>query len=285
MDGSPVYEVHALRYATRSDTTASGTYYRFELYGEPDDQVTSGYYFWLIRDRRRTVLVDCGYSEEAAAQRNRAFTTPPVELLSRLDVRPEDVDHVVLSHMHFDHVGNTGLFPNATFSMARAELEFWAGPFGNRPTIGWAIERGELEQIQRLHAEGRLHLLGDGPTEIFPGIRATVVPGHTPGQLVVEAAAGGCSVLLASDAVHYYDVLTRDRPFHIFTDLQGVYRGLEQVRTLAARPGTIVVPGHDAAVAWMFEMTAPECIDLTRPLPVIQRDKAPRVATERKPAG
>jgi len=267
VDGLPAYEVHALRYATRSDTTASGTYYRYELYGEPDEQITSGYYFWLIRDRRRTVLVDCGYSEQTAAQRNRAFTTLPLELLARLDVRPGDVDHVVLSHMHFDHVGNIGLFPNATFSMARAELEFWAGPFGSRPTIGWAIERSELEQVQRLDAEGRLHLVGDGTTELFPGIRATVVPGHTPGQLIVEAGTAGGRVLLASDAVHYYDVLTRDRPFHIFTDLEGVYRGLEKVRTLAARPGTTLVPGHDAAVMRMFETTAPECADLTRPLP------------------
>jgi hypothetical protein len=62
-------------------------------------------------------------------------------------------------------------------------------------------------------------------------------------------------------------VLARDWPLPIFTDLKGVYRGLETVRTLDARPGTTPVPGHDAAVMRMFETSAPERADLTRPLP------------------
>jgi glyoxylase-like metal-dependent hydrolase (beta-lactamase superfamily II) len=61
-------------------------------------------------------------------------------------------------------------------------------------------------------------------------------------------------------------VLARDRPFHIFTDLEGVYRGLDRVRELAARPGTTVVAGHDPAVMRMLAHAAPECADLTRPL-------------------
>lgn len=258
------YEVHALRYASRSNTTASGTYYRHDLYGEADEQVTTGYYFWLVRNGDRTVLVDCGYSEEKAAERGRAFTTLPLELLARLDVRAEDVDHVVLTHMHFDHVGNTGLFPNATFSIARAELDFWDGPYGSRPTIGWAIEPTELRAVQQLGREGRLLLTDGRADELFPGIRLTALPGHTPGQLIVEVDTASGPVVLASDALHYYDGLELDRPFHIFTDLVGVYRGYDALRDLAARPGTTVVPGHDPAVMRMFETVAPECVDLTR---------------------
>jgi glyoxylase-like metal-dependent hydrolase (beta-lactamase superfamily II) len=258
------YEVHALRYATRSNTTASGTYYRFELYGELDGPITTGYYFWLIRNRERTVLVDCGYSEEKAARRGRAFDTLPLELLSRLDVRPGDVDHVVLSHMHFDHVGNVGLFPNATFSIARAELDFWSGTYGSRPTIGWAIEPTELAEVQQLGCEGRLRLTDGRADELFPGIRLTALPGHTPGQLIVEVDTPAGRVVLASDALHYYDSLDLDRPFHIFTDLEGVYRGYDALRALAARPGTTVVAGHDPAVMRMFETVVPECVDLTR---------------------
>jgi len=258
------YDVHALRYATRSNTTAQGTYYRFELYGEPDEQVTTGYYFWLVRNHERTVLVDCGYSEEKAAERDRGFTTLPLELLSRMDVRPADVDHVVLSHMHFDHVGNVGLFPNATFSIARAELDFWAGPYGSKPTLGWSIEPTELREIQQLDREGRLLRTDGGADEVFPGIRLSVLPGHTPGQLVVDVDTAADRVVLASDAVHYYDELERDRPFHIFTDLVGVYRSFDELRALAARPATTIVAGHDPAVMTMFEAAAPECVDLTR---------------------
>lgn len=258
------YDVYALQYASRP-TVASAKFYRYELYNEPDRDFDTAYYFWLVRNADRTVLVDCGYSAEAAAIRNRQIDTEPAELLARLGVTPEDVDHVVLSHMHFDHIGNIGLFPNATFSIARAELEFWTGPYSDRGCIEWQVRSEEVQAVVALQDAGRLQLVEATPTELFPGITLTVLPGHTPGQLVAHVVTRDQEIVLASDALHFYDSLRLDRPFQIFLDLVGMYRSYDHLRQLDTKPLTTIIAGHDPEVMKMFEHAAENCADLTRP--------------------
>jgi glyoxylase-like metal-dependent hydrolase (beta-lactamase superfamily II) len=260
---SSTYETYALRYATRDGNTSSDTYYRYELYGEPEQTFSMDYFFWVARNAQRTVLVDCGYTEERALQRGRTLLASPEELLERVGVAAAEVDHVVLSHMHWDHVGNVGLFPNATFSIARAEYEFWRGPFGSRPCIGLALGQEELAAIEQLEREGRLFLVDDAHQRLYPGIDVVTMPGHTPGQLVTDVATTAGSVVLASDALHYCDEMTLDRPFHVFTDIAGMYRTYQDLRSLSARPDTTVVAGHDPQVTADYKEVAENCMDLT----------------------
>ena len=120
----------------------------------PDDAQTMDYYFWLVRNRDRAVLVDCGVDRARGVRTNRHQENDPLELLARLDVAPGDVDHVVISHMHFDHVGNLTLFPSATFSIAREEYEFWTGPLGRRDgfrALLRGVRAGPPDQTLRRH--------------------------------------------------------------------------------------------------------------------------------------
>jgi len=109
------------RYATRT-SRKSQEYFRYDLYGCPDG----------VRNGDRTILVDCGFDKERGMVKKRVQQTAPLEILARMGVGPADIDHVVISHMHYDHVGNVSLFPNATFGIARDEYEFWSGPYGSR---------------------------------------------------------------------------------------------------------------------------------------------------------
>ena len=256
------YEAYALRYGTMVLRKAS-RYHRYDTYGEPDASVGLDFFFWLLRNNQRTVLVDCGFDAGRARAKGYLQDVDPLELLARLDVSAEDVDHVVLSHMHFDHIGNIGLFPKATFSIARAEFEFWTGPFADRPHLSAAGEPEEIQAVASLLRQDRLHLVGDAET-LFPGIEATTVRGHTAGQMITEVKTAGGQVVLASDTIHFYEEMALDRPFWLFCDLEGMYRGYELLRTLDARPDTVVVAGHDPAVMTMFESVQDECVDLTR---------------------
>ncbi|MYW96226.1 N-acyl homoserine lactonase family protein [Amycolatopsis rubida] len=260
------YETYALRYAFRDDNTASSTFYRYELYGEAEKPYPMDYFFWVARNSDRTVLVDCGYTPQRAEQRGRTLTATPAELLGRIGLSPAEVDHVVLSHMHWDHIGNVGLFPNATFSIARREFEFWRGPFAHRPCLGLALGDEELTAVENLEREGRLFQVEDDHHELYPGIRLITSPGHTPGQLVTDVSTPDGSVVLASDALHYADEMTLDRPFHVFTELEGMYRTYQLLRSLAARPDTTVVAGHDPAVTAGYKEVAENCLDLSAPV-------------------
>jgi glyoxylase-like metal-dependent hydrolase (beta-lactamase superfamily II) len=255
------YEVYALRYSARGASKAH-EFFRYELYGGPDEPLGMDYFFWLLRNDGRTVLVDCGFDRERAAAKNRFQDTDPLELLARLDVRPGEVDHVIISHMHYDHVGNVELFPSATFSIAREEYDYWSGPYGGRDLMRILVDPEEVRIVQDLARQERLHLI-DGSEQLFPGVIVTRLGGHTPGQAMIEVSTDSGQLILASDAMHYYEEIELDRPYNLFNDLSDMYRAYDILRELNRRPDTTVVAGHDPCVRTMFQTVQPDCVDLT----------------------
>jgi glyoxylase-like metal-dependent hydrolase (beta-lactamase superfamily II) len=262
---TPTHEVYALKFASWYNRTASHWFYRYDQYGEQDHPRPMDFFFWLIRNGDRTVLLDCGYDKERALRRHRQQDHEPRELLARFDVSPEDVDHVILSHLHFDHVGNLEMFPNATFTVARREFEFWSGPAGSVPSIQYPSNPEEIQILGRYASDGRVNLVEDS-AELFPGIGVTRVGGHTPGQLVTTVESLNGSLVLASDAIHYYEEMEKDRIFAGYTDIEEMLATYRHLRDLDARPDTQVVAGHDPLVGRRFESVDSECIDLTRPV-------------------
>ncbi len=245
------YEVTAIRYGSLR-STRDELYYRWGSYGEPDGELEMAYYFWLLRSADRTVLVDTGFATEAAARRGRRSLIEPVEALARLGVAPADVATVIVSHFHYDHVGNLGAFPDAELVVGQTELDFWTGPLARRAQFAPHVDQPDIERIAAAVAAGQARTTS-GEEEILPGIRAIEVGGHSPGQLliVVEGDDGG-RVVLTSDAVHFYEEMDTDRPFGVVADLGAMYRAYDTVAELAAGEATAIVAGHDPAVIERF---------------------------------
>ncbi|GAA4046056.1 N-acyl homoserine lactonase family protein [Arthrobacter methylotrophus] len=257
----PKYEAFALRYASRPGMK-SEHFFHYALYQEPDTELGLDYYFWVLRNQNRTVLVDCGYNRDRALERkNRRQDVEPVELLKMIDVRPQDVDHLVISHMHHDHAGNINLFPNATVSIAKEELAFWTGEFAGRDIMAWTVDSEDVKTVQRLAKEERLVVV-DGESDVAPGISVTRLPGHTPGQLITHVDGLSGRLVLASDALHYYEEMDRDRPFSFFHDLEQTYRSYGELRALRDQ-GSTIIAGHDPAVMTRFQRVNDHCVDLT----------------------
>lgn len=245
-----MFEVAALRYATRR-TTKSECYHRYASYGEPDAEIAMDYFFWLLRDGARTVLVDTGFDPEVGARRGRTCLCPPVEALARLGVAPADVSQVILTHLHYDHTGNVAAFPQAELVVQRSELDFWSGSEAGEAQFAPHVEPGDVDLIAAAARDGRVRLL-DGDAEVAPGVAAICVGGHSPGQTVLTVAAESGPVVLASDAVHYYEELELRRPFEILVDLRAMYLAYGTVAELAARPGAALLVGHDPEVMNRF---------------------------------
>jgi glyoxylase-like metal-dependent hydrolase (beta-lactamase superfamily II) len=112
------------------------------------------------------------------------------------------------------------------------------------------VEPDEVAVLETAHREGRVVLV-DGIVEIADGITAHVVGGHSPGQQVTVVSTSGSDIVLASDAMHFYEEFELDRPFDVIADLQEVYAAYDLLRGLAAN-GAVVVPGHDPGVATRF---------------------------------
>jgi glyoxylase-like metal-dependent hydrolase (beta-lactamase superfamily II) len=245
-----IYEVIAVRYATRL-TSRRECFLNYHVYNEPDAALVMDYYLWVVRNGDRTIVVDTGFSEEVGLRRSRTMLRDPVLGLRQLGVDAAAVPQLILTHAHYDHAGNVRQFGASQVVMARREFEFWTGPFASRAQFAHSTEAADIEHLRTLGAQSRLDLVA-GCHTLVPGIEIIELSGHTPGQLVVRVATDTGPVVLASDAMHYYEEIERDRPFAVVADLEGMYRSFDALREMQSEPGCVLVAGHDPAVMTRF---------------------------------
>ncbi|MBO0693536.1 MAG: N-acyl homoserine lactonase family protein [Acidimicrobiaceae bacterium] len=244
------YEVLAVRYGRRVGKKGE-TYLNYHLYGEPDGPLPMDYFVWVVRNAERTVVVDTGFRPEVGTRRGRELLVDPPEGLAEVGVDAASAEVVVATHAHYDHIGNLHRFPAAEVVVSRREYEFWRGPYGRRLQFASSTEEPELAVLAELGEKDRLSFV-DGRHQLAPGIEVIDVGGHTPGQMVVVVQGASGQVVLASDAVHYYEEYERDRPFSIVADLADAYRAFDTIRELTSGPGGVLVAGHDPDVMTRF---------------------------------
>jgi glyoxylase-like metal-dependent hydrolase (beta-lactamase superfamily II) len=238
------YEVVIARHGTRVGLR-SEAFLNYSLSGEADDSIVTDYYLWVIRNDSRTIFVDTGFSGTAARRRGRTVLSPPAEIYRRLGVDPGIGAPLIVTHAHWDHVGNLDLFPLSTIWMAHSESDFWETPVSRAPQIAHYTESDELAALSRLRRSDRLRLF-EGTAEVAPGVNVLQVGGHTPGQSMVTVATSTGTVLLTSDVVHFREELRDERPFVSLTDLPGAIDGYRRVkRLLTSGAVDVIVSGHD----------------------------------------
>ncbi|QRP43476.1 N-acyl homoserine lactonase family protein [Amycolatopsis sp. FDAARGOS 1241] len=236
------FEVHALCYARRDGVR--GDHFLGHTPDSAEPHATA-YYVWLARSPEHTVLVDAGMRPERAARVPGLDYTDPVRLLACFGVEARGVDHVVLTHLHYDHAGTASAFTRAVHTVQQSEVDYWTGPWAQRITRErWLLDEGEL---RRLEAAGERLRLVDGDAEVVPGVSVHLVGGHTAGTQVVRIATAAGPVVVASDASHFYENLEADHPAPLLHSTTGVYGGFDRIRELAGPTG-IFLPGHDPRV-------------------------------------
>ena len=215
---------------------------------------------WLARDGKHNVLIDSGMAEIALITKRLKVGgwggghAKLTELLAGQGLTPGDIDHVVLTHGHFDHAENLDLFPDACIVIQRDELSHAADPVPSQRIFYWQSTIGNLVGRRR---PGQIRTL-DGDTELFDGFRVLKVPSHTPGMQVplIQTAKG--IVAIASDLGDHYrywfpaDARATDHPQRSLSDafLTGNIRSESERDWQAAMRrvqvnSDIVVPAHD----------------------------------------
>ncbi len=235
------YRIHAVRYAHRKCTTSEA------FYGDHHNgPMTMDYFVWALTNGGETVVVDLGFTEPVGTARGRQFLRPIDRGLAEVGVDCRKVQHVVLSHFHYDHVGNYALFPNATFYVQDAEMAFYTGRNVSLGAFRRSVEVEDICALIRLNYEGRLVFV-DGEREVAPGVSVHKVGGHTAGMQIVTVAHAKGRAVVASDASHYYRNFEERIPFNTLHDLPGMYRAFDRIGELASSPD-LVIPGHDPLV-------------------------------------
>ena len=114
-DRDDEYTLWIVKYGTRT-AMRHELFLNYGLYGEPDGSASMDYFFWIARNRLRTIVIDTGFSTEAGDIRGRTMLIHPREALAALGVDPRTAETVILTHAHYDHVGNNALFPTSALS-------------------------------------------------------------------------------------------------------------------------------------------------------------------------
>ena len=177
----------------------------------------------LVTVGNQTIVVDTG----PASRRGWLHTA-----LEEKSLAPEDIDVVILTHMHWDHCQNTDLFRNARILVHPVELDYARNP--NRADFNMAQYMAEM--VDKMKVE----LVSDGD-RVVEGVTIIDTPGHTKGSISVLVTGAGETVLLTGDALPDSSAIGRGLPANVFWDVEDARASMEKM----VGSSRIFYPGHD----------------------------------------
>jgi glyoxylase-like metal-dependent hydrolase (beta-lactamase superfamily II) len=238
-----MYKITILKNA---DWFAPGTVMFDHGYGR-HDPVEICLVFFLIEGNGRKILVDTGmdgidrtYTEKDKLQFDHLGSSKDTrELLAEAGVTCEEIDTVLLTHLHFDHYWNVEQFPNARFIVHRKEWFHVMDP-SNLPIN--PIEGFPRAPLAYLAGEAfdRLTLTGDD-YQAAPGISMHWVGGHSPGGMAVKVETHDGPYIIVGDAFYLYEHIEKNIPIGYCTDYREVLQGYEWLRN----QNVPLLPAHD----------------------------------------
>ncbi len=220
------------------------------------------YCFTVLRSEDHTILVDSGYrhagrGRELADADGITLWRDPAGLVARAGIGPEDVDAILVTHAHFDHLGNVAAFPNATVHIQRREVEKWAWAVSLPRAMDWlkqGVSIDDLTTLLQLAGDGRLRLADGQCADVFPGV--TLVPDfdtHTYGHqhVVIRNEQSGVWVV-PGDVMYLYaniegtDGDGRYVPIGLAMGSQeNCIMALDQLNQVTGGETSRILPGHE----------------------------------------
>ena len=222
-----------------------------------DEWLTADFLFFVLRrDDGQVVLVDpglrdvdeiqpmvmAGVGERGKFRMDMATQNIPL-LLAQEGIRPEDVAAVLITHLHYDHVSNAKLFPNAKFVVSRTGFHLTLDP----PAPGMCphpLFPHDVLAYFASEARDRLILADDEAPEILPGIGAFYIGGHTLCSQAFTVQTNKGTAVFPGDTIFYAENLEKRHPIGLAVSQIQCHQAMSRI----ARIGGILVPPHDPAL-------------------------------------
>jgi len=217
-------------------------------YREQGDKVQLHYGLFVLKNEYgETILVDSGRPSTEEILENQypykiSEDAPDLfAALAEVDVTPESVKRIILTHLHYDHAWNLEKFPTAEIYVQIEEIRHAILPYKHeRQSFGCipaAAEKNWVKQIKRFHA-----VYGD--EELFPGIRVITTPSHTTGSQSVLVNTAEGEFLLVGDWVYQSNNIERCHPTGSILSVEEWYESYRKIMKLNAT----ILPTHDNSI-------------------------------------
>lgn len=239
----PVYKVFAVKYAHHERNPSLSFMHSADIH---DSEAALDFFVWAAVSEERTFVVDTGFNTETAKRRGRELIRCPTEGLHLIDIKADEVADVIVTHLHYDHIGNFDLFPKATYHLQDREMAYATGRNMKHNVFSGAYDVSHVTAMVGEVYAGRVNFI-DGDAELAPGLSVHLIGGHTDGLMSVRIHTTRGWVVLASDASHLYANMNTVNPFPIVYNVGDMVRGFDKLQLLADSPDHIV-PGHDPLV-------------------------------------
>jgi glyoxylase-like metal-dependent hydrolase (beta-lactamase superfamily II) len=222
-------------------------------------QVDIAFTIWPIVDASsgRVILVDAGFYRDKfmASWKPQDYVRPSVALQNGLNIPPDRVTDIIVTHTHWDHFDGADLFPKATIWMQKAEFDHYLGPAGTVKNRG-GLDSEDAPMLAALHAEGRVKLVDGDNREILPGIRVYTGGKHTFESQFVGVTTPEGTLILASDNAYLYKNIESGLAIAQTLDPAANVAAQKRMVELAGNANR-VIPGHDPAVFTRFKLVTP----------------------------
>ncbi|MEM0452822.1 MAG: N-acyl homoserine lactonase family protein [Nitrososphaerota archaeon] len=176
--------------------------------------------------------------------------------LKLINLKPEDIDYVVFTHLHLDHAGQAYLFKDLKKPLIAHKKE-----------LMWAVyllylgKAGAYQPVDLEALKGGEWFTFEGETfELLPGIELMFVGGHTPGSIIIKVETeAGNNYIFTGDFIHLPEELERESKGWLLGDVDEYITGLRKIKLLAKRPRTNLVISHDPKL-WEKYPKAPKAL-------------------------
>jgi glyoxylase-like metal-dependent hydrolase (beta-lactamase superfamily II) len=224
----------------------------FTYGANPGVKIVAPVLFWFIEGAEKRILVDTGSSDPQWAARyhhpfDRMVHEEPLNAIATLGLKPEEIDIIINTHLHWDHCFNNDLFPNARILVQKEEVRYAIAPL---PCHALYYESQLIGMTPSwLKTLCRMDMI-EGEMTIEPGITLVPLPGHTPGfQGVLVNLSSGRRCLIAGDTTPLWENWERNAqgfqiPSGIHVSLHDYYETYKKMASIA----DLILPGHDLKV-------------------------------------
>jgi len=242
MSSPTTYELFAVKYGTHERRAAEN----FIFQDIHDGPMPLDYFVWVAKSPDKTYVIDTGFDEATGRRRDRAIIRNPAAGLSALGIDATAVEDVIITHLHYDHVGNFEIFPRARFHLQDREMAYATGRYMCHDRLRLPFDIENVTGMVRQVYQGRVEF-HDGDEVLDSGLSLHRVGGHSHGLQIVRVHTQRGWVVVASDASHFYAHLETGNPFPLVFNVGDLLEGHRTCRRLADSEQHIV-PGHDPLV-------------------------------------